>query len=439
MTDRTGIGTFINDEEELASHGLDLFSKPPVDLSLIHGKTVTYYPTGAILDNNPIEFVIPQDGNDYCYLPLTRLEGCLEVVKTDGTVVGDTELNAFANLFPSTIFRQVECEINNTQICDLSTPTYPYKSYIETHLSFGNDAKKTHLKCELYEKEEAGKEETYTIDDAGNKRFKNSHTLIKGGKFYFSSLLHIDLFHSQKFLIPGCTIKLKFIRHEDKFSLLGTTLKTKIKLHDLRLSTRKITVDPQIAESHENMLTKQPVVYNIVQSKIKTFLLTAGIKSERITNIFRGKLPRSMIVTFLHANAFDGDIARNPFKFQHYDMNYLQVYVNGEPLVPRVFQPNFETNEFVREYRWFLDNIGVCHGDETPGITMEDFKNNSFFMPFDFSPDLCNNFHSHGSLQGTIDIHFGFSKVLPNNVTCLIYSSFNEAVVIDKDRQVSLT
>lgn len=438
-TNRLGIGTFITDETEVGSGGLDIFTTPPIDKTLVHGKTVYYYPSGAINDTGPYEFLISADSAEYTYLPLTRLEGELEVVKADGTAVTDTEVNSIVNCFPNSLFRQVECEINNTQICDLSTPTYPYKSYIETHLSFGVEAKDTHLICEMYKKEENGKEETLTITDADNKRFKWGHSLIKKGKFTFSSILHIDFFQSQKYLIPGCTIKLKFIRNDDKFSLMGATLQTKIKVHSLRLAMRKLTLDPLIVENHEKNLQTTPAIYNIVQSKLKSILLTSGIQNERLTNIFRGKLPRFLMVGFVSANGFDGNITKNPFLFKHFDLNYLQLYVNGEPLVSQVFQPDFGDKKCIREYRWFMDNIGVLHGDQTNGITFNDYVNNSTFFPFDLSPDLCNNYHMHGSIQGSIDLQVGFKTALTENVMCVIYASFNEAILIDKDRNVTIT
>lgn len=440
MSEKLGIGTFIDDEYELGSHGLDIFSKPHIDMSLIHGKTVTYYPLSAIVDGNPIEFIIPQEGNDYTFLPMTRLEGEVTITKKDGSALTDTDKNSIVNLFPSTLFRQVECEINGTQICDLSTPTYPYKSFIETHYTFGEDAKKTHLRCEYYDKETIGKEETYEVTGATtNQRFVNGHTLIKGGEFSFSSLIHIDLFQCHKYILPGTDLKLKFIRHEDSFSLLGANLIAKIKINSLRLNVRRITVDPSILQGHNDGLNKMPAIYNVMQSKIKTHLLVKGIRNERITNVFRGKLPRCLYIFMVDSEAYDGAINKNPFLFKHNNMNYCQLYINGEPFMPKVFQPDFAKKKYLREYRWMFDNIGIQHGDHTNGITPEEYEKNSFVMAFDFTPDLCNNFHYHGSLQGTIDVQLGFEDELPNNTMVLFYASFNEALLIDKDKNVTIT
>lgn len=46
-------------------------------------------------------------------LPYTRLEGCLEIVKTDGTpYAGNADDFSVCNMFPNSIFKQVECQVN---------------------------------------------------------------------------------------------------------------------------------------------------------------------------------------------------------------------------------------------------------------------------------------------------------------------------------------
>ena len=252
MAEKRGIGTFINDEFELGSNSLDLFSVPPVDTTLSSGKYVKIYPNNALNDSGPYEFIIPNEGIDYTILPLTRIEGELEVVKADGTVLSDTDAVSIVNLFPISIFKQVECEINNVQICDLSTPTYSYKGFIETHLSYGEEAKNTHLKASMYLKDTLGKENNVTLAAEGS--FKERNALIQGKKNHFSSLVHVDLFQCNRLLIPGCQIKLKFIRNDDNFSLLSATAGAKIKIHNLYLSLRRVTLDQKLHERNEKQL-----------------------------------------------------------------------------------------------------------------------------------------------------------------------------------------
>lgn len=338
------------------------------------------------------------------------------------------------------MFRQIELSLNNTQINDLSTPTYAYKAYLENHLTYDDDMKNSTLEaCELYVKGTSGESESYTTAN-GNGCVTRRAKVIPNKKVFFSLLLHVDFFHCKKFLLPGVDMKLRFIRNDDSFSLIApatNTTRYKIKFNKMYLTIRRITLDPLISSAIEQSLSSTPAIYNHVQSKMKTYLINQGIQQQHISQIIRGKLPRSIIISFVTAKAFDGDIANNPFCFKHFNINYLNVMINGEPIVPSVFQPDFANDNYIYEYRWFLDNIGL-HNEMSNGITFSEYKNGSCFFPFDLSPDLCNSTSFHGSLQGGLDIHVGFSTPLSENIVCVIYASYDENVLIDKDRNVSI-
>ena len=433
---KAGVGTFITENHELASSGLALFDQPIIDSSLLQGKFITIYPSSVLQDNGPFDFIIPSDGQDFTDLPFTRLEGCIEILNLAGATLTETDINAYVNLLPQSLFKQIEVSVNNTQIADLSTPTYAFKSYIETVLTYPKDAKETTLLLEHFNKDTIDKENIFTL--LNSISFNKRNQFAKKGKIYFSMLLHIDFFHSTKLLLPGCEIKLKFIRNSDTFSLLGDTLQAKIKFHELKLMIRRVTVEPTIASKIEDAINKTPAIYPITQSKIKTFLIPKDVRQERISNIFRGVLPRSIIVGFVTTDAANGAINANPFKFEHFNLNHFQMYINGDPLLTEAFQPDFANLNFFREYRWFMDNLGWAHDKESNGVTMEEFKTNTFFLPFDLSPDLSNGATLSQLKEGSLDVLVSFNENLAQNVQMIVFATFNELLLIDKDRNVTL-
>ena len=433
---KAGVGTFITENHELASSGLALFDQPIIDSSLLQGKFITIYPSSVLQDNGPFDFIIPSDGQDFTDLPFTRLEGCIEILNLAGATLTETDINAYVNLLPQSLFKQIEVSVNNTQIADLSTPTYAFKSYIETVLTYPKDAKETTLLLEHFNKDTLEKENIFTL--LNSISFNKRNQFAKKGKIYFSMLLHIDFFHSTKLLLPGCEIKFKFIRNSDTFSLLGDTLQAKIKFHELKLMIRRVTVEPTIASKIEDAINKTPAIYPITQSKIKTFLIPKDVRQERISNIFRGVLPRSIIVGFVTTDAANGTINANPFKFEHFKLNHFQMYINGDPLLTEAFQPDFANSKFFREYRWFMDNLGWAHDKESNGVTMEEFKTNTFFLPFDLSPDLSNGATLSQLKEGSLDVLVSFNENLAQNVQMIVFATFNELLLIDKDRNVTL-
>lgn len=434
MADKIGLGTFINDETELTSNSLDLFSAPPVDSTLVDGMTIYYYPVGAITDAGPYEFHIPKDNDSYTYMPMTRLEGVIEVLKADGTTLTDTENTSVVNLLPQTLFKQVECELNGTQVCDLSTPTYAYKAYMETLLSYGEAAKTSHLTCSMFEKDTAAASDTW--DNDGSKK---RHALVKGKKVYFSNIVHSDVLQCHRYLLPRTDVRLKFIRNADNFSTFGSTQsKAKIKVHSLRLAVRKIKIDPQVRTLHENTLKTMPAIYPVTQSKIKTRLIAQGVSSVDLPSILYGNLPRNVVIGFVESRSFDGDGRKNPFNFQHFDINNFNLRINGVPVVPTPFQPDFASGDCVREYRWFLDNCGISHENESNFISLEEFKNGSTFFAFDLTPDLCNSFHQHKTRSGSMDLNVGFKNPTAQSIQMIVFGSYNQALLIDHERNISV-
>jgi len=274
---------------------------------------------------------------------------------------------------------------------------------------------------------------TYILPNAIKERSK----LILGKKVPFSMILHNDFFQSYKFLAPGVPLKLIFVRNNDAFSLLSATANAKIKINKLLLTIRRVTIDPSVNASLQNTQEKIPIQYPVAHSKIKTHLIHKAVKNEVISQFITGKLPRKLIFAFVKDSAFHGTVNENPFKFEHFKCNLFNLFINNEPVNPRIFTPDPENDNFLREYRWFLDNSGQYHL-RSNGITYEDFKSNSFIFEFDTSPELCNSFDNHGIRNGTIDVHIGFKDPLADNVVCICYATYDEVILIDKDQNIAI-
>jgi hypothetical protein len=317
MAGKLGVGTFVQESYEgNGDRMLDLFAPVMKEDTMQDGKEIEIFPTGVVTDTGPYDFVIPSDGNEFTAMPLTRLHGEVEVTKPDGSKVTDTEINACVNLFPQTLFRQIELYVNGKQVADLSTPSYPYKAFIQTHLGTTDDAKKITYSPEMWGKDTIEKENVFIHTGADKcESFEKRHARLKEGRLYFSMILHVDFLQCRNLLMPGVELKLRLVRNDDTFSLLGTTLQTKIKIHKLHLTIRRIKLESAVSVGFEKTLLTKPAVYPIANSKIKTYTIQSGIQSERISQIFRGILPRQIIIGFVNSKAADGNIDANPFVF----------------------------------------------------------------------------------------------------------------------------
>ena len=131
---------------------LDIFSLPPTQTAVEQGQWVEYNPVYTYSSSAPLEFIVTGSGDEYIDLQNTLLEivGCVK--ESDGTPSTANTAAAPINNTIHSLFSQLDIQLNDVSITSAST-TYPYRSYIETHLNYGDEAKHSRLSAVLYFKD----------------------------------------------------------------------------------------------------------------------------------------------------------------------------------------------------------------------------------------------------------------------------------------------
>ena len=124
--------------------------------------------------------------------------------------------------------------------------------------------------------------------------------------------------------------------------------------------------------------------------------------------------------------------------FQPFGVSYVGLVVNGTPVPARVFQPDFANGKCIREYRHFLDNLGIYHENESNMVDFDSFRSNTALFCYDLSPDHCNSYHHHTDQSGFVNLDLQFRAALAQNITVVVFGTFNETVKIDAAGQVFL-
>lgn len=70
------------------------------------------------------EYLVPSYDLEYCSLPKTVLTGTIQILKDNGDPCTATEDVSLVNLWPNSLFKQVEVYVNGVQVQDQSTATY---------------------------------------------------------------------------------------------------------------------------------------------------------------------------------------------------------------------------------------------------------------------------------------------------------------------------
>ena len=130
---KIGIGSLQLDESEMMASCLDIFSSPLIENHLVRGKDIIVCPINAIDDDGPFEIHIKSSDRAYIFMPFTRMHGCFSVVKVneEGREISTVEADDYSvvNLTGNSLFKQMECYVNNVQVMDQATGTYGKLSF----------------------------------------------------------------------------------------------------------------------------------------------------------------------------------------------------------------------------------------------------------------------------------------------------------------------
>ena len=175
------------------------------------------------------------------------------------------------------------------------------------------------------------------------------------------------------------------------------------------------------------------------RSLIKTFRVQSGTSDLTIFNaLSRHQLPEQIIIGVVEQTAYSGNIAKNPFNFQHLDMSEVSLVVNGihEPSEP--YKISVVDGNYSNLYADFLLNTGIANEDRDFGLSEADYLGGNFLIVFDRSKEKCNRFHRHKSDSGSIDINMRTKTDLQNVVTVIVYATYSSEIIIDDSDTVSI-
>jgi len=416
---------------------LDLFSVPPTQTSIENGSWVEYHPLSTLADGSPIEFEICGSGEDYLDFANSYLHVVAKLTKANGTDLDADEAVGPVNLFLHSLFSQVDISLNGIQITP-ATNTYPYRAMIETLLSYGGDAKESQLTSALFYKDQAGRMDAVDLAAATRNEgfFKRTQFSKESHMIDMMGRLHADIFFQERYMLNEVNTKIKLIRSKDVFSLVGTAGHT-VKIVSAVLVVRKVKLSPSIFLAHAKALERTNAKYPIRRVVCKSFTVPAGYLDVSHEKLLSGQLPTRMVVGLVRNDAFNDVLARNPFNFQHFSLNEIAVYVDGQQQQSvKPLHPNFANEQYISSYLGLFSGTGKLNKDDGNNIERTDFANGYALYAFDLSPDLAEDDHFNLTRQGGVRLALKFAAALTATVTVVAYAEFENVIEIDRNRNV---
>ena len=189
-----------------------------------------------------------------------------------------------------------------------SSNTCAYRSYTETLLSFGDEAKKSQLSCLLWYQDTSNRFDSFS---KANKGFQNRKELAADSKeLDMIGKLHLDLCFQNRYLLNGVEVKLRLNRSKDAFCLVETG-DYMVEITSASLYCQKTVPSGAVQLSHARALPNSSAKYPIRRVEVKRFTVPHGIYSISKENPFLGQLPWRTVFNLVENKSFNGAIGKN--------------------------------------------------------------------------------------------------------------------------------
>jgi len=123
-------------------------------------------------------------------------------------------------------------------------------------------------------------------------------------------------------------VKIKLVRSKDFFYLMGAA--SKVKIMHVSLFVRKVKlITPSVFLPHAKILEREFTKYPIRRVVCKSFSIPQNhmdVSHEK----FSGQLPTRIVIGLVDNRAYNGDLTRNPFNFEHLNLNEIALYLDGQ-------------------------------------------------------------------------------------------------------------
>src|SRR6266481_476927 len=418
---------------------LELFTVPPTNLQVERSWSQEYFPIAPLVNSQQVQFNVTSSSEHYIDLNKTLIEiHCKIVTSTGANTVKETDKVTPMPNFLHTLFSQVSVHMNGNLV-SRNHNLYGYMVYMQTLLNNRQSVQDEQYDTALFLKDFRGNHDEQ--DSATNKNAAFRRLLFEDSRKHdMIGKLHGDIFNFDRYLLNNIDLQLTLTRAKDAFCLfsLKPNASYKVEITKAILHVTHIKVSPPLILAHNAMLQKTTAKYPIMPVDMKTFSFPSGLSHISIDNLILGQIPKRLVIGMVKSVNFIGDYTKNPYRFEHFKLNYLCLTLNGEQIPAIPYTPDFENKRYSRVYHDFLDTICVWDRDRTCGIEWSDYSEGYTLYAFDLSADKCGG-ETHYNLMknGTVRLECKFAAALVDAVHIVCLIEYENLMEIDSNRTIA--
>ena len=211
----------------------------------------------------------------------------------------------------------------------------------------------------------------------------------------FKGVLLADICNQGRLILDGVDVGITLWQNKNEFKLMGN-VPCKTVIENIYLDVCKVQVIKYCMSGHKAALEMANGMYPMQKTVIFAKELPSGSRGQSWEDIFQGYVPSKMVIGMVDSAAFSGDFAKNPLRFQHFDIESLGFTVNGKPTPKEAFRYDMTNSNFVDAFQSLSEITGKAWEDTDNGIPREMWKAGSALTAFDCDPTTANDFHYLG-------------------------------------------
>ena len=265
-------------KKELVSE-LSLYDLPSTQTRVrdVHYEEIR--PISQVSDNGPFDFRINgQNSLDYLDMKNSQLYVRFKVEKADGLALTSEKVGP-ANLFLQVLFSSIEVTLQNK--ASITCIYYPYRTYIDTLLNYGQDALSTQIQTQGWYMDDADSPAVTDPSSTNNGLFERAKWIAKSKRLDLQGPIFHDLFSMDRYLLNQVDVKIKLYRSSSAFALMAEKSSTdfKILIEDIYVLAKKIRVNPAVIYGHSKILEKQNALYPYTKTETRSQSIATGSTS----------------------------------------------------------------------------------------------------------------------------------------------------------------
>ena len=441
--------------EKFVPEAYNLHKKAVVNEACEHGFIQYCYPKNSPT-SGVIQFTV-EGNNEHCILlnksyVKMRYKITGKAKRTASSSTTEFDIGAAANLAKvgpinnilHSAFESVDVYLNQ-QASTKADRHYPYFAYYDTLATYGEHPLHTYFTLSGWQKDDS------TAMDAADpkvdkstmqKRLSAWNVNEKAYEGEFIGRICSPLFQQEKILPTQVTMNIVMKQAKHSFALMHEAGDFELQITDAVLMIQKVTVIQSIKESYIKLMEEgHPLHYTLETPTMNYYSLETGSSQFMRDDLFLGKIPKRIIVGMVETAAYHGAGDKNPFNFQHFDLNEIALYKDGMPYPNPILKMDFEKNIYAEAYHNFMKALGAAYSNSVPPIKKEEYAKGFALFCYNMAPDQSNTVTSASvlNMNSNVRLEMKFSKPLAKNVTLLVCGVFENFLEISKDRRVTVS